>query len=581
MSRRALAIIVAAGLVLRGVLLVWRGDYLVYDEAYYLLLARSLAAGEGFRLNGLAHVALSPLQPVLVAAAALLGANDVWTSRLLGAVTGALLCLPVAALGERLAGRRAGLAAAATVTLVPGLMAFTPFFPGRAWNLYFGTEPLFLLLLLGGAAMAARAAGSVRLREWAALGAVCGLMFLSRAEGLIAAPLLMVVAALHLGARRAAARAWRGWLLAALLALVVAAPYLLYLRHTLGRWALSGRVQMRGAAQPVIPTASQRGGSVLEAFVWGGDAEAFRMELYRLNAAGTAMQSQYWGVAREPARAPAPAVAALPAAPATAQAAPASATPAPARANWIVRFARGLRTTMPWWLALAGLAGLALSARERWTLAWLGPGAAAALVPALVVYVEPRSLLPLVPIACIGAGALWARAAERLEALGARGLAMRPLLAAALLLGLAAPALRDGWEARLNLTPLQRVAAAQRAVGALLDERLPPGAIVMSWHPAVAVWAHRDWRVLPYEPLQRTVPYARREDVAALVASRFHPSPITNPPRSFVVILLDSSSVVGPEGEVHLDPVMEAPLVLVSRLAPPAVPAAAAPRAPR
>ena len=89
-ERRSLWLVVLAALALRLVLLVARGDYIVYDEGYYLLLARSLRAGHGYALNGLPHVALSPLQPVLVALVSAVGVPDLWASRLLAAVCGAL-----------------------------------------------------------------------------------------------------------------------------------------------------------------------------------------------------------------------------------------------------------------------------------------------------------------------------------------------------------------------------------------------------------------------------------------------------------------------------------------------------------
>ena len=108
-QRGALAWIIGGAFVLRVLLLVARGDYIVYDEGYYLLLARSLRAGHGFALNGLPHVALSPLQPVLVALASAAGAPDLWASRLLAALCGALLVCPGRVAGaprRRVNGRR-------------------------------------------------------------------------------------------------------------------------------------------------------------------------------------------------------------------------------------------------------------------------------------------------------------------------------------------------------------------------------------------------------------------------------------------------------------------------------------------
>ena len=60
---RWLWLVVVAALAFRLVLLMARGDYIVYDEGYYLLLARSLRAGHGFTLNGLPHVCLLYTSP--------------------------------------------------------------------------------------------------------------------------------------------------------------------------------------------------------------------------------------------------------------------------------------------------------------------------------------------------------------------------------------------------------------------------------------------------------------------------------------------------------------------------------------
>ena len=94
-------------------------------------------------------------------------------------------------------------------------MSFVPFFPGRSWNLYFGSEPLFLLLAFGAVACAVRAeAGSWR---WSLAGGVlAALAYLTRLEGAVLAGVLLVVLAARLALRRerrgrlASARAGRG-----------------------------------------------------------------------------------------------------------------------------------------------------------------------------------------------------------------------------------------------------------------------------------------------------------------------------------------------------------------------------------
>ena len=126
-NRMTLWATVALALLIRLVLLFLRGDYLVFDEGYYLLLARSLRAGDGFALNGLPHVALSPLQPLVVAGLSLTGLPDVWASRLLAALCGALLVVPLAALAERGIGERGARVWRLPYAEHPALLTILPF----------------------------------------------------------------------------------------------------------------------------------------------------------------------------------------------------------------------------------------------------------------------------------------------------------------------------------------------------------------------------------------------------------------------------------------------------------------------
>jgi 4-amino-4-deoxy-L-arabinose transferase-like glycosyltransferase len=560
-GRRALWLVALAALALRLVLLVARGDYIVYDEGYYLLLARSLRAGQGFALNGLPHVALSPLQPVLVALASAVGVPDLWASRLLAALCGSLLVLPVANLAGRAGGPRAALAAAVFTAASPALMSFVPFFPGESWNLYFGSEPLFLLLAFSAVAAAVRAE-EAGWKWWAAAGALAGASYLARAEGLVLCGMLLLVVSLRVVVRRAPAPAWRGVVLAAGTALVVAAPYLGYLHSALGRWAVSGRVQAAshaGAATPSIVESARSGGSTLDAFVWQGRPEAFVQAMYGLDPTGTRMVSQYWGIRAAPVP-PAPGAstaAPVAAAPATADS---SARPAPSARSAGRVWWQGITAVVPWWLVTLALVGLALGTRG--ILVWIIPLAASALLPSLLTYVEPRSLLPLAPLAALYAAVAVLKACDRLT--GAWKLRASILLPAAVALALVVPAARDLVRAWPQTTALQQVATARRTVGEYLARHLPEGAVVMSFHPAVAIWADRSWRVLPSDSFQRIAAYAEVEHAAAVVFSRFEPSPIQRPPRAFTIILMAGGAASAPT--VQLEPVDETPLLFVGRL---------------
>lgn len=596
---RALARIAVAALLLRLALLLARGDYIMYDEGYYLLLARSLSTGEGFRLSGLPHVALSPLQPAIVAVVSLLGVPALWASRLLAAVAGALLVVPVAAIGRRLGGPRAGIVAASLVAAAPALMTFVPFFPGESPNLYFGSEPLYLLLAFGAIAAAMRAARDGGPRWWALTGALGALAFLARGEGLILGPMVVLVLGIEWLRTRPLRRAWRAPALAAATAVVCVAPYLLYLRSELGRWALSGRMQaaapaasasagdvaQASTAEPATRASAEpqrRNGSAAEDLMWRGDEEGYWNAAYRLDASGTRMSSQYWGVPPRAAPAPAPVVAlagdpgdaAAPsdtvATPPPSDAISASEDERPESLRRAALLARGIALVVPVWLLLASAAGLAHRARRR-AILWLSPALAGALLPTIIVYVEPRALLPLLPVAALGAALALEVLARRLPRALPNASTRRRLvagLAAAAAVLLVAPVVRDLARTLAAPQPLQRVASSRRAVAQLLAAKLPADAIIASWHPSVGYFADREWRVLPYEPLDRVLGYARAQGVSAIVLSRFEPSPLADPAHPFQVLLLDPAAPPPDARAPHLATVEAMPLVVVRRVLP-------------
>jgi hypothetical protein len=112
-------------------------------------------------------------------------------------------------------------------------------------------------------------------------------------------------------------------------------------------------------------------------------------------------------------------------------------------------------------------------------------------------------------------------------------------------------------------------------VGEYLGQHLEPGAKVMSWHPAIAVWARRDWRVLPYDSFQRITGYAGAQHADVMVFSRFEPSPLRDPPRPFTAVLVSGMTVFG--ANITLEPVDQTPSLFVGRLTD-AIPNRAAPR---
>lgn len=194
------------GLVVAVVVALAAGPWPVgvfFDDGLYLVLAKSLATGEGYRYINLpdapAGVRYPPLYPALLALLWRIGpafpANvalfKLANACLMGVAAGGIVHLANRRLGlPRGAAALAGLAAALTI---PVLATATVLF----------SEPLFLALLVPTLLVADRAAEEGRMRDAVAAGALCGLLALVRSLGLAA----LIAAVLVLLVRRRPTRA--------------------------------------------------------------------------------------------------------------------------------------------------------------------------------------------------------------------------------------------------------------------------------------------------------------------------------------------------------------------------------------
>lgn len=544
-------VLAPAAIALRLLYFLGRGHYVAFDEGWYLLLGRNLFAGHGYTLAGLQHVALSPLFPVLAGALELVLHDAVWAGRVVAAVSAGLLVVPCWFIFRRLAGRRTALIGAGFVAVMPSLAPFTvPFWIG--WDLWVGAEFLLHLGLYAGIALALRAAARSSALDWGLAGAAFALAYLARPEAVIPAGIAFL-AATAMAVRRRRARALAFPLALAAAFAIVAAPYWAYLHGVTGHWTLTARGVAEAQVRPAGGAAvSARGTPDLsvESMLWDDEAPYAR-SLYALDASGTRLLNPYWGVPPAsdtalvpypPAPVPAPPESAAGRADPQGDAGPASRAGAgtPTGASMFrgpLRVLRTLGVLVPWPLWLVLIPGLVVP-RRRWRPAevWVTGGLLATSVAiALAVAVDPRTQLFLVPMLSFYA----ARGVRLLGvALDRRGRAGTP----------APPAfeLRRGffrWLATLAVvlvlmgvggrrlllslrlgSPHHVVAEQNYQVGRMLDRRLPPDATVMSWHPAIAVYARRDWRVLPYAPFPRIVTYANAVGCETVVISEYYPS---------------------------------------------------------
>ena len=519
--------ITLGAIALRFLLLLGRGDYVAFDEGWYLLLGRSLWTGEGYSLVGTPHLTLSPLFPLLAGGVGRLIGDWLWGGRLVAAVASGLLVLPVWSLVRRWSGERTALAVAAIVAVTPSLAPFVAAYWVGA-DLWVGAEPLLHVFLFAGLALWARALDADRRRWWGLAGLLLAAAFLARPEALGVVGILVLWSAGSALRRRSRARAVGTGLLLATFA-VTASPYWIRLYAHTGTWRLTGREVDATSALRMNDARSRSAASDIERMLLVDDG-SYEARLYSLDPSGLRMQSAYWGVVSTGEMAASTAVPPERADREAHTGAPTGAAREPDEAPTLTRAVSVAAVTMlPVWAWVIAAIGLLVTLRrprassERGaTVALLATSATIALVAA----VDARTQLFLVPLLILwmSRGVEWiAHTMEsRLSDLRP-GFVHRITLAAIGLAGLGTL----GWQLTLSRTvgsPHHVVGAQNRAVGEALDSLLHGRrGPIASWHPAIAVFADRDWRPLPLAPLPETVRYEQAAGAVAMVLSAYYP----------------------------------------------------------
>ena len=567
---RSVILLTLGAIALRLMLFVGRGSYVAFDEGWYLVLGRNLWSGEGYTLSGLQHVALSPLFPILAGGLGRLLGDPIWAGRIVAGISSGLLILPCWSIFRRLAPPRVALTGVAFVAVAPSLAPFVvPYWIG--WDLWVGAEPVLHLFLFTGIALFLRGWEEGGWVAGLGSGAALALAYLARPEAIGTFAFIgLGAAALALAARRlrvAAPPIRRLLPLAAGSALAfvaVAGPYWIYLHGELGEWTVTGRaVQLAPAPMRAGPsgTATQRPNRI-EDMLWRGDEQPYIRMLYALDASGTRLANRYWGVrpdgsdvdsagGAQPSDPAAPEASSstdgvaspAPGASASGPTAAGAGAPSPApdastvaaapgdaaRSLWLLRYGAALGVAAPWYLWLFAAVGLFWPGRERRLEleAFVAvPLVLTSLVIARAVAIDPRTQAFLAPLAAFYAargvdivGGLLARRREGLV----RGEMVPRLLVGALVVSLLGTSLLRLTLSLVYGSPHHIVAAQNATVGEVIARTSPADATVVSFHPALALYADRDWRVLPLEPMDRIVRYARTQPTALLVLSVFYP----------------------------------------------------------
>ncbi len=188
-----MAAVAAAGFAIRvGYILAFENPYRPASDAlYYSGGGRLLAAGYGFidwpafgltlgrlQLQSAFH---PPAYTVFLALPSLLGLKTVLEQQIATAALGTATVVVIGLLARRIAGRRAGLIAAAFAAVYPNV-----------WfsDVFLMSESLSLLAIAVALLLTYRCMARPNLAIMASLGLVCGIATLSRAETVFLAPLL-------------------------------------------------------------------------------------------------------------------------------------------------------------------------------------------------------------------------------------------------------------------------------------------------------------------------------------------------------------------------------------------------------
>lgn len=178
------AVVFAIAFLLRLALLPWGAGFPSDsgDAPSYLAIARSLAAGTGFSLDGVSPTASrTPLYPLFLAAVSAIPGPDAIAVKVAQSLIGAFTCVLVFFLASNLLGRRYGKIAAVLAAA---------YLPAAVTDLSILSEPLFAFFTVAGmACLSGR--GAVRARALTG-GLLFGLSALARPNGLVTIIFLVV-----------------------------------------------------------------------------------------------------------------------------------------------------------------------------------------------------------------------------------------------------------------------------------------------------------------------------------------------------------------------------------------------------
>jgi len=234
LADRRLWLIVCAGFAIRCVWLLRYIQVIENEGADYARLARNLFSGNGYvGMLGGPETIFPPLYPMLIGAVSVLTGDTETAGRLISMATGTLLPVPMFLLTEMVFERRAALAAALIVAISPMLIALS-------CSVY--SEGIYFTLWFTGIYFAMRTLRGDDLRYAALSGLFFGFAYLVRPEAMgyvLLAAIWILAAVIFRNSTIQSALPRAAALI--LVALVVAAPYVMWLSINSGKIHLEGK----------------------------------------------------------------------------------------------------------------------------------------------------------------------------------------------------------------------------------------------------------------------------------------------------------------------------------------------------
>lgn len=486
----ALVVLCLLGIAFKAFLLWQRSGYIDPDEGYYLLLARNLASGHGYGFNGLPNIIFPPFLPFLIALVTFASRDPQVSLGIVSALSGGVLGLVVHRICRSEFSSGYSLLGAFLALFVYPLNAFVPINKPYTYVLYRGSDTLNTLLLLAALWAVLRWTKTRKTPFALAAGALAGLAYLTRPEGLIFAAILAGLAAILIMSRTVRVP-WKH-LLAYLAVLgCLAAPYVLYLHHVTGRWMLSGKVE-----------AGQKYRTALIQVIKNGDWEPFNDLHYALDATRMEMQDQYFGYypGDRGAESPAPG----PLKNAAGNLALAAVVPKVLLASPLLLF-----------FCVGLIGGVVRIVRKRSVLdVLLFSVFLYSLALLALAYPIPRHHLFVVPVYVIYSLFGIRTLGRALAAKMSRSMAYL-LVGSVVFLSFASDYIRYYGENVASSKNFQTAARIDRAISR--DLRARGIRVVMSIQPGFAVRAAADWQVVPRTDIPTLLRFAQKKKVDAIV----------------------------------------------------------------